>query len=79
MYTTAMRTAVNSLDHYRPKNFGVIISDNDQFLTVTAPEKSFMSLLDEDKRSAVEYIVRVKKALESLGAIVLIVREGGIE
>jgi hypothetical protein len=38
-----------------------------------------MRLLDEDKRSAVEYMVRVKKALEDNGAIVLLVREGGVE
>jgi hypothetical protein len=36
-----------------------------------------MRLLDEDKRSAVEYLVRVKKALEDNGAIVLLEREGG--
>jgi hypothetical protein len=39
----------------------------------------FMKLLDEEKRSAVEYMVRVKKALEDNGAIVLLVREGGEE
>jgi len=34
-----------------------------------------MKLLDTDKRAAVEYMVRVKKALESNGAIVMITRE----
>jgi hypothetical protein len=38
-----------------------------------------MSLLDEEKRAAVEYMIRVKKALEDNGAIVLLVREGGKE
>jgi hypothetical protein len=38
-----------------------------------------MSLLDEDKRRAVEYMAKVKKALEDNGAIVLLVREGGKE
>jgi hypothetical protein len=38
-----------------------------------------MTLLDTDKRRAVEYMVRVKKALEDNGAIVLLVREGGKE
>jgi len=51
--------------------------DNDNFITVRASEKSFMSLLDEDKRRAVEYMVRVKKALEDNGAVVLLVRGGG--
>jgi hypothetical protein len=34
-----------------------------------------MQLFDRDKRLAVEYMVRVKKALESEGAIVLLVRK----
>lgn len=79
MYTESMRRAVHSLDHYKPKNFGVVIVDNDHFITVKAPEKNFMQLLDEDKRRAVEYMVKIKKALEANGAIVLLVREGGKE
>lgn len=77
MYTDAMKTAVHSLSHYAPKGFGLTIIDNDHFLTVKANEKEFMSLYDEDKRRAVEYMIRVKKALEDTGAIVLLVREGG--
>lgn len=79
MYTDAMRKAFRSLDHFAPKGFKVDLIDNDNFITVRASEKSFMSLLDEDKRRAVEYMVRVKKALEDNGAIVLLVREGGKE
>jgi hypothetical protein len=37
-----------------------------------------MSLLDDDKKLAVQYMIRVKKALEDNGAIVLLVREGGM-
>lgn len=77
MYTDAMRRAFRSLDHFAPKGFRLELVDNDNFITVRAPEKSFMSLADEDKRRAVEYMVRVKKALEDNGAIVLLVREGG--
>jgi hypothetical protein len=77
MYTDAMRTAFRSLDHFAPKGFRLELVDNDSFITVRASEKSFMSLLDEDKRRAVEYMVRVKKALEDNGAVVLLVREGG--
>lgn len=77
MYTTAMRRAFHSLDSHKPKNFDLIIIDNDHFLSVKASEKQFMSLLDEDKRRAVEYMARVKKALEDNGAIVLLTREGG--
>lgn len=77
MYTDQMRNAFKSLNHFCPKGFNLELIDNDHFITVRASEKSFMSLLDEDKRRAVEYMVRVKKALEDNGAIVLLTREGG--
>jgi len=77
MYTDAMKMAFHSITP--PKNFGVQLIDNEHFITVKASEKVFMSLLDEDKRYAVEYMIRVKKALEDNGAIVLLVREGGVE
>ena len=79
MYTDSMKRAFRSLDHFAPKGFKLELVDNDSFITVRASEMSFMSLLDEDKRRAVEYMVRVKKALEDNGAIVLLVREGGKE
>jgi hypothetical protein len=79
MYTDNMKRAFRSLDHFAPKGFKLELIDNDSFITVRASEKSFMSLLDEDKRRAVEYMIRVKKALEDNGAIVLLVREGGKE
>ena len=78
MYTDAMRRAFRSLN--APKNFSLQIIDNDNFLTVKASEKDFMSLETvEMKREAIEYMIRVKKALEDNGAIVLLVREGGKE
>lgn len=77
MYTDAMKMAFHSITP--PQNFGVQLVDNEHFITVKASEKAFMSLLDEDKRYAVEYMIRVKKALEDNGAIVLLVREGGVE
>jgi hypothetical protein len=78
-YTDGMRTAVHSLAHFAPKGFGLEIRDHEHFLAVIASEKAFMSLLDEDKRRAVEYMARVKKALEDQGAIVLLERQGGKE
>jgi hypothetical protein len=75
MYTDAMKMAFHSITP--PKNFGVTLIDNEHFISVVAKEEIFMRLLDEDKRSAVEYLVRVKKALEDNGAIVLLEREGG--
>ena len=78
MYTDQMKRAFRSL--IPPKNFSLQIIDNDNFLTVKAIEKDFMSLETvEMKREAIEYMIRVKKALEDNGAIVLLVREGGKE
>lgn len=77
MYTDGMRRALRSLDHLAPKGFAVQIIDNDHFLSVKATEKDFMLLTGQDKISAVEYMIKVKKALEDNGAIVLLVREGG--
>lgn len=79
MYTDNMRKAFRSLDHFAPEGFSLELRDNDSFITVKAKEEMFMRLLDEDKRRAVEYMIRVKKALEDNGAIVLLVREGGKE
>lgn len=77
MYTDAMKRAFRSITP--PKGFYVELVDNEHFISVRAKEDVFMRLLDEDKRAAVEYMVRVKKALEDNGAIVLLVREGGKE
>lgn len=78
MYTDAMKRAFQSIDC--PKNFSLEVFDNDNFITIKAKEKIFMSLQTvEMKRQAIEYMIRVKKALEYEGAIVLLVREGGKE
>lgn len=77
MYTNSMKRAVRSLDSHCPKGFFVEILDNDMFITVRAKENLFMSLTDFDKRRAVEYISKLKVALEDNGAVVLVVREGG--
>lgn len=75
MYTDSMRRAFKSITP--PKNFNVYIIDEDHFLTVLAKEKDFMSLNGEEKFEAAEYMIRVKKALEDNGAIVMLMREGG--
>jgi hypothetical protein len=72
-----MKTAVHSLDGTGPKGFYLQIIDNDHFLTVKASEKQFMQLVDDEKRQAIEYMAKIKAALEMNGAIVLLVREGG--
>jgi hypothetical protein len=79
MYTDAMKRAFHSLAHYAPKGFYLQVIDNEHFISVKAQEKTFMLLTGEGKKQAVEYMIRVKKALEDNGAIVLLVREGGEE
>lgn len=73
MYTDAMKRAFRSL--IPPTGFGVDIIDDEYFLSVRANEAQFMRLDEFGKRRAVEYMVKVKKALEDNGAIVLLVRE----
>ena len=79
MYTLEMKRAFRSLDSYCPKGFSLRVMDNDQFITLAAEEAAFMRMDDQNKRKAVEYMVRAKKALEDNGAIVLLIREGGKE
>lgn len=76
-YTDAMARAFKSITP--PPNFGVQIIDNEHFLSVKAKEEIFMRLDYDGKIAAVEYMIRVKKALEDNGAIVMLVREGGEE
>lgn len=73
MYTDIMKKAFRSITP--PRGFAVDIIDNEHFLTVRANEKQFMRLDEFEKRRAFEYMMKVKKALEENGAIVMIVRE----
>jgi hypothetical protein len=73
VYTEEMRKAVHSINP--PKNFGVSIIDNDSFLTIKLNEKDFTGMFHDQKIEAVQYIAKVKDALEQNGAIVLVTRE----
>ena len=73
MYTDLMKQAVHSI--HAPKGFGVQIIDNDHFLTIKLDEKKFLHMGHDDKISALQYVVKLKKALEDCGAIVLVTRE----
>ncbi len=73
MYTDQMRRIVHNIKP--PKGFGIEIIDNDHFLTVKLDEKKFLSMGHDDKISALQYVVKLKKALEDCGAIVLVTRE----
>lgn len=73
MYTAEMAKAVRSL--HPPKGFHVDIIDHEDFLTVRADEIEFFKLVHDQKIAAVEYMIRIKKALEMHGAIVLLERK----
>jgi hypothetical protein len=73
MYTDNMRSAVHSI--VAPENFGVTIIDNDNFLTIRLNEKDFYYMTHDQKIEAVQYVAKVKDALEQNGAIVLVTRE----
>lgn len=73
MYTDSMRKAFHSI--YPPKNFGVNIIDNEHFLTIKLDEHSFLRMTHDEKIEALQYVVKLKGALESEGAIVLVTRE----
>ena len=73
MYTDLMKNAVHSIPV--PKNFGIEIIDNEHFLTIKLDEKQFLHMGHDDKISAIQYVIKIKNALESCGAVVLITRE----
>jgi hypothetical protein len=73
MYTEEMRRAVHSIS--TPKNFGVSIIDNDSFLTIKLNEKDFIHMVHDEKIEAIQYVAKVKDALQKNGAIVLVTRE----
>jgi hypothetical protein len=73
MYTDAMRRAFHSIEP--PKNFNVELLDNDQFLTLRIDEKNFARMVDNEKREAIEYVMKLKSALEDNGAVVLVARK----
>jgi hypothetical protein len=76
MYTLEMQRAFHSITP--PPNFEVQLFEHNVegmfFIEIVADEQKFIRLLDEEKRGAVEYMIRVKKALEDNGAIVQITR-----
>ena len=58
-----------------PKNFGVVLLENDDFITIQIDPKELLAVPEEELESAVKYINDVKSTLEGLGAIIMILRE----
>ena len=73
IYTDAMKRAFRSI--IPPKGFSVELLDSEHFLTIRLDEKRFISMLHNEKLEAVQYVAKVKKALEDNGATVLVVRK----
>jgi hypothetical protein len=73
VYTDEMKRAVHSITV--PKDFGISIIDNDSFLTIKLNEEDFIYMMHDEKINAVQYVAKVKDALEQNGAIVLVTRE----
>jgi hypothetical protein len=73
VYTDAMRRAFHAV--IPPKGFGVNIIDNEHFLTIKLDEKYFAGLAHDDKIQGLQYVLKLKNALEMEGAIVLVTRE----
>jgi hypothetical protein len=73
MYTPEMATAFKAITP--PKNFGVVLLENEDFITIQIDPKDLINLLDEDKPAVIQYINDVKKTLEDHGAIVMILRQ----
>jgi hypothetical protein len=73
MYTDAMKRAFHAVQ--APKGFSVQLIDNDHFLTIKLDERHFAGLLHDEKIAALQYVVKLKNALEMEGAIVLVTRE----
>lgn len=76
-YTNEMKRAVHSITP--PKNFGVSIAEHSHegtllFIEIIADGLEFSRLSDNEKREAVEYMAKVKKALEDQGTTVLLTR-----
>lgn len=73
MYTDQMRRAFHSI--VPPERFVVSLIDNEHFLTIKLNEYDFISMNHDEKIRALQYVVKLKKALEMEGAIVLVSRE----
>jgi hypothetical protein len=73
VYTEEMKRAFHSIE--APKGFMVELIDNEHFLTIKLDELKFKKMFHDDKIQALQYVVKLKNALERNGAIVLVTRE----
>lgn len=73
MYTIEMAKAFKAIK--APKNFGVIVYDNENFITVQVNPEKLVNLTEKQTQAIVDYINNVKQTFENLGATVFVVRD----
>jgi len=72
-YTPEMATAFRAIE--APKNFGVVLYENDDFITIQIDPKELLDITEQQGIEIAKYINEVKHTLESFGAVVFIVRD----
>jgi len=73
MYTPEMASAFKSI--VPPKDFGVTLYDNNDFITMQIDPNELVDISEEQANQIVKYVNDVKKTLESFGVVVFIVRD----
>lgn len=73
MYTIEMAKAFKSIKP--PKDFGVVIYDNENFITIQINPEKLLNLTEAQTQKVVDYINNVKQTFEKLGATVFVVRD----
>jgi uncharacterized protein YqcC (DUF446 family) len=73
MYTEEMAQAFHAITS--PEGFSVELYDNEQWLTVVIDPKSLVEKTEDELSEIVNYINKVKLALEEKGAYVLVTRD----
>jgi hypothetical protein len=74
MYTDEMKRAFNSIP--KPNNkFRMEVLDNEHFLVLRLDTASLRGMTGEQMKESIIYALKVKTALESAGAVVLVTRE----
>jgi predicted metal-dependent TIM-barrel fold hydrolase len=68
MYTKQMKQAIRSID--APKDFEISIFDYDKFLAIQFYESHWRHLSEKERFRCMQYMVKIKTILESLGASV---------
>jgi hypothetical protein len=73
MYTIEMAKAFKAIKP--PKGFGVIVYDNENFITIRINPEKLINLTEKQTQLIVDYINNVKETFEKLGATVFLVRD----